>query len=174
MEGGEDPHLAILAYATTPLNHSLPSPAELLNSRKYRCILPVQVKQQNHTHRYRNLMQRQKHQQTKYYNQKRKRLTQSQDWKASLCAASSKNKKLDTRTHHRKTKLKNIQNENLQWGNLHQEQKIYKTHDTQTLSRVYRLHRMTADSREQLEQSEHYQRPKRTTQKPQRLIEIMN
>ena len=34
MEGGEDPHLAILAYATTPLNHSLPSPAELLNSRK--------------------------------------------------------------------------------------------------------------------------------------------
>ena len=24
IEGGEDPHLAILAYATTPLNHSLP------------------------------------------------------------------------------------------------------------------------------------------------------
>ena len=38
---GEDPHLAILAYATTPLNHSLPSPAELLNSRRHRCILPV-------------------------------------------------------------------------------------------------------------------------------------
>ena len=50
------------------MNHSLPSPAELLNSRRYRCILPVQVKQQNHTHRYRNIMQRQKHQQTKYYN----------------------------------------------------------------------------------------------------------
>ena len=45
IEGGEDPHLAILAYATTPLNHSLPSPAELLNTRKYRCILPVQIKQ---------------------------------------------------------------------------------------------------------------------------------
>ena len=68
MEVGEDPHLAILTYATTPLNHSLPSPAELLNSRKYRCILPVQVKQHNHTHRYRNIMQRQKHHQTKYYN----------------------------------------------------------------------------------------------------------
>ena len=51
MEGGEDPHLAILAYATTSLNHSLPSPAELLNSRKYRCILPVQVKQQNLIHK---------------------------------------------------------------------------------------------------------------------------
>ena len=68
MEGGEDPHLAILTYITTPLNHSLPSPAELLNSRKYRCILPVQIKQQNHTHQYRNIMQRQKHHQTKYYN----------------------------------------------------------------------------------------------------------
>ena len=41
MEGGEDPHLAILTYTTTPLNHSLPSPAELLNSRRYRCILPT-------------------------------------------------------------------------------------------------------------------------------------
>ena len=68
MEGGEDLHLAILTYVTTPLNHSLPSPAELLNSRRYRCLLPIQVKQQNHTHRYRNIMQRQKHQQTKYYN----------------------------------------------------------------------------------------------------------
>ena len=68
IEGGEDPHLAILAYATTPLNHSLPSPAELLNSRKYRCILPVQIKQQNLTHKYRNIMQKQKQQQTNYYN----------------------------------------------------------------------------------------------------------
>ena len=33
MGGGEDLHLAILSYITTPLNHSLPSPAELLNSR---------------------------------------------------------------------------------------------------------------------------------------------
>ena len=33
MEGGEDLHLAILSYITTLLNHSLPSPAELLNSR---------------------------------------------------------------------------------------------------------------------------------------------
>ena len=39
MEGGEDLHLAILSYITTPLNHSLPSLAELLNSRKFRCLL---------------------------------------------------------------------------------------------------------------------------------------
>ena len=68
MEGGEDPHLAILTYATTPLNHSLPSPAELLNSRRYRCILPTQIRQQNLTYRYRNIMQKQKQQQTNYYN----------------------------------------------------------------------------------------------------------
>ena len=41
MEGGEDPHLAILSYITTPLNHSLPSPAELIKSRKFRCWLPL-------------------------------------------------------------------------------------------------------------------------------------
>ena len=104
MEGGEDLHLAILAYATTPLNHSLPSPAELLNSRKYRCILPVQVKQQN---------LRDKNSSRQLLQQKRKRLTQSQDWKASLCATIPQDKKLDTRPHHRKTKLKNIQSENL-------------------------------------------------------------
>ena len=63
----------------------------------------------------------------KILQQKCKRLTQSQDWKTSVHATSSKNKKLDTRTHHRKTELKNIQSENLQWGNLHQEQKIDKT-----------------------------------------------
>ena len=68
IEGGEYPHLAILIYITTPLNQSLPSPAELLNSQKYRCLLPVQIKQQSHTHWYRNIMQRQKHYQTKYYN----------------------------------------------------------------------------------------------------------
>ena len=64
MEWGEDPHLAIFTYATTPLNHSLPSPAELLNSRKYRCILSIQVKQQNLTQKYRNIMQKHKQQQT--------------------------------------------------------------------------------------------------------------
>ena len=56
MEGGEDSHLAILSYVTTPLNHSLPSPTELLNSRKFRYLLLLWIKQQNHTQQYRNLM----------------------------------------------------------------------------------------------------------------------
>ena len=41
MEGGEDLHIAILSYISKPLNHSLPPPAELLNSRKFRCLLPL-------------------------------------------------------------------------------------------------------------------------------------
>ena len=36
MKRAEDLHLAILSYITTPLNHNLPLPAELLNSRSFR------------------------------------------------------------------------------------------------------------------------------------------
>ena len=68
MEGGEDLHLAILSYITTPLNHSLPSPAELLNSRKFRCLLPLQLQQPKHTQRHRKVMQEMKYQQAKHYN----------------------------------------------------------------------------------------------------------
>ena len=41
MEEGEDMDLALLTYKTTPLSHRLPSPAELLNSRKYKTLLPT-------------------------------------------------------------------------------------------------------------------------------------
>ena len=68
MEGGEDPHLALLAYITTPLTHNLPSPAELLNSRKFRCLLPVQIEQHEQTRQQRQMMQRMKLQQAKHYN----------------------------------------------------------------------------------------------------------
>ena len=36
----EDPHLALLDYRATQLSHNLPSPAELLNSRRYCALLP--------------------------------------------------------------------------------------------------------------------------------------
>ena len=35
--------LALLTYKTTPLNHRLPLPAELLNSRKYKTLLPIHI-----------------------------------------------------------------------------------------------------------------------------------
>ena len=57
MERGEDLHLAILSYITTPLNHSPLSLAELLNSRKFRCLLPLQLQQPKHMQRHRRVMQ---------------------------------------------------------------------------------------------------------------------
>ena len=40
-ESGSDPHLAMLCLRSTPLNHNIPSPAELLNSRVYQTNLLV-------------------------------------------------------------------------------------------------------------------------------------
>ena len=39
-ESGSDPHLAMLCLQTTPIDHHLPSPAEMLNSRVYQSNLP--------------------------------------------------------------------------------------------------------------------------------------
>ena len=47
MEEGEDMDLALLTYKTTPLSHRLSLPAELLNSRKYKTLLPTQIVQQD-------------------------------------------------------------------------------------------------------------------------------
>ena len=65
---GKELHLAILSYITRPLNHSVPSPVKLLNSRKFRCFLPLTSRQPNHIWQYRNVMQHQKHEQAKHYN----------------------------------------------------------------------------------------------------------
>ena len=39
-ESGSDPHLAMLCLRTTPVDHSLPAPCELLNGRRYRSNIP--------------------------------------------------------------------------------------------------------------------------------------
>ena len=39
-ESGSDPQLAMLCLRTTPVDHHLPSPAELLNNRMYQSNLP--------------------------------------------------------------------------------------------------------------------------------------
>ena len=43
---GHDPYLAMLIYRATPLTSSIPSPAELLNGRRYRALLPTRSLQQ--------------------------------------------------------------------------------------------------------------------------------
>ena len=41
LAAGQDPDLAMLVYRATPLTSSIPSPAKLLNGRKYRALLPA-------------------------------------------------------------------------------------------------------------------------------------
>ena len=174
IEGGEDPHLAILAYATTPLNHSLPSPAELLNSRKYRCILPVQIKQQNLTHKYRNIMQKQKQQQTNYYNRNTRDLPSLKTGRPVYVQLVPKTrnwipghiiKRLSQRTYKIKTYNGGIYVRN---------RKFIKPQYVDSRQSLQTNNKIAIDSREQLEQPEPHQRPRRTTKRPQRLIEIMN
>ena len=73
--------LALLTYKTTPLSHRLPSPAELLNSRKYKtllltCIVPTRLQES-----YRQIMDQGKQIQAQLYNRNTRvlpRLEQSQ------------------------------------------------------------------------------------------------
>ena len=80
-EDREDIDLALLTYKTTPLSHRLPSPAELLNSRKYKtllatCIVPTRLQES-----YRQIMDQGKQIQAQLYNRNTRvlpRLKQSQ------------------------------------------------------------------------------------------------
>ena len=58
MEEGEDRDLALLTYKATPLSHNLPLPAELLNSRKYRTLLPTCIVPTRLQTKYRQIMDR--------------------------------------------------------------------------------------------------------------------
>ena len=173
MEGGEDPHLAILTYVTTPLNHSLPSPAELLNSRKYRCILPVRVKQQNHTHRYRKVMQQQKQQQRHLYNRNARDLPSLKTRQPVYVQLVPKTRnwiqgyvieRLSQRTYKVKT---------YNGGTYIRNRKFIKPRYIDSRQSLQTSNRVTNTQGVATRQSE-YSRPRRTTRKPQRLIETMN
>ena len=81
IEEGEDVDLALLTYQTTPLNHRLSSPAELLNSRKYKTLLPTCIVPTRLQESYRQNMDQGKQVQTQLYNKNTRvllRLQQSQ------------------------------------------------------------------------------------------------
>ena len=78
---GEDVDLALLTYKTTPLNHRQPSPAELLNSRKYKTQLPTRIVPTRLQESYRQIMNQGKQVQAQLYNKNTRvlpRLQQSQ------------------------------------------------------------------------------------------------
>ena len=81
IEEGEDVNLALLTYKTMPLNHSLPSPAELLNSRKYKTLLPTWILPTRLQESYRWIMDKGKQMQAQLYDKNTRvlpRLEQSQ------------------------------------------------------------------------------------------------
>ena len=67
MEEGEDVDLALLTYNTTTLNHRLPSPAELLNSRTYKTLLPTWIVPTRLQESYRQIMDQGKEIQAQLY-----------------------------------------------------------------------------------------------------------
>ena len=81
MEEGKDMELAFLTYKTTPLSHRLPSPAELLNSRKYKTLLPTRIVPTRLQESDRQIMDQGKQIQAQLYNRNTRvlpRLEQSQ------------------------------------------------------------------------------------------------
>ena len=81
IEEGVDVDLALLTYKTTPLNHRLPLPAELLNSRKYKTLLPTRIVPTRLQESYRQTMDQGKQVQAQLYNKNTRvlpRLEQSQ------------------------------------------------------------------------------------------------
>ena len=81
IEEGKDVDLVPLTYKTTPLNHRLPSPAELLNSRKYKTLLPTHIVPTRLQESYRQIMNQGKQVQAQLYNKNTRvlpRLQQSQ------------------------------------------------------------------------------------------------
>ena len=173
IEGGKDPHLAFLTYATTPLNHSLPSPAELLNSRKYRCILLIWVKQQNLTHQYRNTMQKQKQQQTNYYNRNNRYLPSLKTGKPVYVQLVPKTRKwipghIIKRLSQRTYKVKTYNG-----GIYIRNRKFIKPRYIDSRQSLQTNNRAT-NSKEQIEQADLHRRLRRTTRRPQRLIDTMN
>ena len=87
IEEGEDMDLALLTYKTTPLNHGLPSPAELLNSRKYKTLLPTCIVPTRLQESYRQIMDKGKQAQAQLYDKNTRvlpRLKQSQKVIVSL------------------------------------------------------------------------------------------
>ena len=68
MEEGEDVDLALLTHKTTSRSHRLPLPAELLNSRKYKTLLPTWIVSTRLQESYRQIMDQGKQVQAQLYN----------------------------------------------------------------------------------------------------------
>ena len=125
---GEDVDLALLTYKTTPPSHRLPSPAELLNSRKYKTLLLTHIVPTRLQESYRQIMDQGKQIQAQLYNRNTRvlpRLEQSQKVVVQL----DPDKNIWTpaeiiqcpANEGRSYSLRTI------WWNLYQEQEVHQT-----------------------------------------------
>ena len=164
MEGGEDLHLAILSYITTLLNHSLPPLAELLKSRKFRCLLPLRAQQQDHTQQYRRVMQHQKHEQARHYNKSDKDLPSLKTGDAVYVQLVPNVRRWIPATVVEIPSARSYKVKTIKGGIYIRNRKFIRTKHT--------------DSRQSLKttpkETTHTYRPKRIMRRPQRLIESMN
>ena len=92
IEEGEDVDLELLTYKATPLNHKLPSPAELLNSRKYKTLLSTHIVPTRLQESYRQIMDQGKQVQAQLYNKNTRVLLRfQQSWKVVVQLNPDKN-----------------------------------------------------------------------------------
>ena len=91
MEEGENMDLALLTYKTTPLSHRRPSPAELLNSRKYKTLLPTHIVPTRLQENYGQIMDQGKHIQAQLYNRNTRALPRLEQSQKAVQLAPDKN-----------------------------------------------------------------------------------
>ena len=75
-EDGTDINMAILNLRSTPLNQNTPSPAELLNNRRYRSNLPVRTALPQNYEQIKEQFERNQTSSTEYYNQHTRTLSE--------------------------------------------------------------------------------------------------
>ena len=163
------PHLALLAYITTPLTHNLP--AELLNSRKFRCLLPIQIEQHEQTRQQRQIVQRMKLQQAKHYNKNARDLPKLNIGDTVYVQLKPNIRKWTPGmiVPHRTREFENIQCPDHTWRMVHKKQKILQSKaykQSATYNTKYQVCTPTSST-----SMTRHTRPRCTIRKPQRLIE---
>ena len=129
MEEGEDMDLALLTYKTTPLSHRLPSPAELLNSRKYKTLLPTRIVPTRLQESYRQIMDQGKQIEAQLYNKNTRVLPRLEQSQKVVVQLDPDKKHQDTGWDNPMPNLRwqIIQSKDYTWSSLIQEQEVHQT-----------------------------------------------
>ena len=106
-QSGQDPDMALLCYRSTPINSKLPSPAELMNSRRYRTLLPTWTMLKSREEEREELMSL-KRKQEQYYNKSAQTLPELCTYE-SVCSTTTTFQRLETSNCDRVFRIQEIQ-----------------------------------------------------------------